>query len=48
MSNELSELKVALGAGGEKDILISSQKNEIYYLKREVEELNETINKYNN
>jgi hypothetical protein len=36
-----------VGNVGEKDITISSQKNEIYYMRREIEELNEAINKYN-
>lgn len=41
-------MKSSLSGLGEKDIAISSQKNEIYYLKKEIEELNDTINKYNN
>jgi hypothetical protein len=37
-----------LGGLDEKNIIISGQKNEIYYFKKEIEELNDTINKYNN
>ena len=37
-----------MGGLGERDITISSQKNEVYYLKKEIAELNDTINKYNN
>ncbi len=33
---------------GEKDITISQQRNEIYYLKKENEELHDAINKYSN
>lgn len=48
LNNEIFELKAALGGLGERDITISSQKNEVYYLKKEIAELNDTINKYNN
>lgn len=41
MSEEIARL-------GEKDIAISSLKNEIFYLKKERDELNDAINKYNN